>query len=288
MLKLPNLWSLAEMIELFASRFGRAYHSYHAMMESLIVLEKEHRVKPINDRVLTSGRKSFVAETALRPMIVELEHLQFPIELCNKAKILYGRLADAERRTWTAEGLLDALTGLNGDIHRELAKHKFFKVRLNGEQYLENEYLFGSDVFEKFKTARKDIKQAGTSFSLELYTASVFHLMRVAEHGLRTLAKRLHVTVSDHHNPIPLEYADWNKVITGIKNKIDDARKQSGTKRNARLDYYSDGLERCSAMKELYRNPVSHARRTYTEGGASDAMERVRNFMQFLARPVPR
>jgi hypothetical protein len=277
------------MIEIFASRFGRAYHLYHGTMESLLVLEKEHRGKSVNDRVLSSGRKSFIAETALRPMIVELDHLQFPVDLCNKAKRIYGRLANAESRTWTAESLMDVLTDLNGDIHRELEKYKFFKVRLGGEQYLESEYLFGSEVFEKFKTARKDIKHAGTCFALELFTASVFHLMRIAEHGLRTLARRLRVTVADNHKPIPLEYADWNKVITGIDNKIKDVRKnQSGTKRDAGLNYYSDALERRSAMKELYRNPVSHARRTYTAGSASDAMERVRNFMQFLTRPIPR
>src|SRR4051794_4184878 len=108
-----RIWSLLDMIELFATRFGRAYHMYHGTMESLLVLQKEHRIKPMSDRVLTSGRKSFIAETALRPMIVELDHLQLSIHLCNKAKRVYARLADAESRTWTAESLMDVLTDLN-------------------------------------------------------------------------------------------------------------------------------------------------------------------------------
>ncbi len=124
---------------------------------------------------------------------------------------------------------------------------------------------------------------------MELYSATVFRMMRVSEHGLRVIARRLKVTVSDNGKRIPIEYADWNKVITAIDNKIRYARRSmSGAKKEARLNYYSDGLERCSAMKDLFRNPVSHTRTRYTHGGALDVIERVRHFMQFLARPVPR
>ncbi len=113
--------------------------------------------------------------------------------------------------------------------------------------------------------------------------------MRVAEHGLRVIAMRLRVTVSSSGQRIPIQYADWNKVITAIENKLKGARQNvAGTKKEARLNYYSDALERCSAMKDLFRNPNSHTRTKYTYGGALDVMERVRNFAQFLSRAIPR
>lgn len=114
--------------------------------------------------------------------------------------------------------------------------------------------------------------------------------MRVAEHGFRIIAKRFSVSIFSHGKRIPLEHSTWNDVLTAIRNQIDKARHKqpANAKREARLDYYADALDRCSAMKELYRNPVSHTRAPYSKGQALDAMERVEKFMQFLARPRPR
>src|SRR5258708_36021034 len=114
------------MIEHFALRFARVYHNFCAQMELLLRLSRENSGKALNERVLTDGTKYFIADLALQGMIVELDHLEFPIELRNKMKQLYCRLLDKKTdRTWTAESLLDALTDLNGDISRELEKPKY-------------------------------------------------------------------------------------------------------------------------------------------------------------------
>jgi hypothetical protein len=277
------------MIEHFALRFGGAYHHFRAQMEILLHLEKEDRGKPLNDSILSEGRKEFIANIALRGMIVELEHMEFPTELSNKAKRLLGRLVGKDGRTWTAASLLDALTDLNGDISRELDKHKYFQVRVGGEQYVDNENLFGGEVSEKFTGAKVEIKDAGNCFATELYTATVYHLMRVAEHGLRQIARRLKVTLTDKNKPVPIEYGDWQTVIEAIKNKISTARKlPRGPKKDSQLTYYSDLADRCEYLKDLYRNPAAHTRKRYNEGEALGVMERVRGFMQALARTIPK
>jgi len=277
------------MLEHFALRWAKAHHSLVSNIEWLLRVDKEDRNKPLNERVISHKKMEMIAHHALQLMLVELERMKFPPDLQVKARRLWTRFSEEGHRAWTAERVLDALTDLNGEIQRELEKHRFAHLGSGIDGYFENDYLFGSDVHDKFRTARKDIKDAGNCFAMELYTASVFHLMRVAEHGLRVIAKRTRVTIKDHGVNIPLQFGDWNKVITAIKTKIDTSRNApANAKREARLNYYSDALDRSLAMKELFRNPVSHTRTTYGKGKALDAMERVQKFMEFLARPIPR
>ena len=75
----------------------------------------------------------------------------------------------------------------------ELAYRKFAFIKPSLSAYFEQEQLFGKDVHEKIPKARQDIKESGNCLAAELHTAAVFHLMRVAEHGLRKLARRLRV-----------------------------------------------------------------------------------------------
>lgn len=185
--------------------------------------------------------------------------------------------------------MLDAVRGFRGDVDAELNKHRFALLNAPNDKYFEQEKLFGEAVFDRLESARKEIMDAGNAFACELYTACVFHLTRTTELGLRTIARRLHVKIVDKGRNIPLEYGEWNKVIEAVQSKINATRQMANNSRKqARLNYYSDGLERCSAMKDLFRNEVSHTRKRYNHGEALGAMARVRDFMQFLARPVPR
>jgi hypothetical protein len=109
--------------------------------------------------------------------------------------------------------------------------------------------------------------------------------MRVSEHGLRRLARRLHVTLTDKGNLHPLEYADWDKLLTAIRNKIIEARKLSkGPRKEKQLQSWSEAGDHCEYMKDIWRNSVSHTRQPYKNSEALGACERVRDFMSFLVR----
>jgi hypothetical protein len=275
------------MIEHFAIQFGGAYSNLLSLIAEAHRLDRENHVKPVQEQVLSKDRLRFLAGNFFSPIVGELGRMRIDALLPKGLRLQAQIVSDIN--TWTADRLLDAVKEFRRDLDIELNKHKFALLLSPNDQYFEQEKLFGVTVYDKLGSARQDIKDAGNCFAGELYSASVFHLMRVAEHGLRIVARRLRVTVKDNGTRIPIQYADWNKVITAIDNKIKEARKiTAGAKKEARLNYYSDALERCSAMKDLFRNPVSHTRTKYTYGGTLDVMERVRNFMQFLARPVPR
>lgn len=180
--------------------------------------------------------------------------------------------------------ILGHLETIRNMVGKELESKKFLYIPEANDAFLEKDQLFGADVYDAFPDARVDLTSAGTAFAMELHTACVFQLMRVAEHGLRSLAKKLHVRLSDKAKFLPLDYADWNAVITGIRGKITDARKlPKGPKKQRKLELYSDAADHCDFMKDIWRNTVSHARNPYSQSEALAAMDRVKAFMQFLS-----
>jgi hypothetical protein len=161
----------------------------------------------------------------------------------------------------------------------------FFFIPKDQRGYFQTMDTFGPDFRKRFPSAATDAEESGKCLALDRPTACVFHLMRVAEHGLRRLARKLRVQLTHRGLRHPIEFADWEKVIIGCNNRIAAARTLPlGKKRQAQLDMYSDAADHCTYMKDIWRNNVSHARKPYSPTEAKGSMERVGGFMTFLAR----
>lgn len=131
-------------------------------------------------------------------------------------------------------------------VRTELESRKFPHIPESQDQYFHKDHRFAGEVYDTFPDARPDIAAAGTAFAMELYTACVFHLMRVAEYGLRELARRLRVRISHKSSLTPLEYADWGTVVSGAKAKITAAGQfPHGPKGQRQLEMYSDAVDHC-------------------------------------------
>lgn len=85
MLKLPRLWSLADMIEHFAITFGIAYSNLLSLILQAHQLDKENHVKPAQDRFLSKDRLRFLAGEYFRPIVGELERMRMD-DLAHKGK----------------------------------------------------------------------------------------------------------------------------------------------------------------------------------------------------------
>ena len=182
------------------------------------------------------------------------------------------------------DGLSALANDLRDDIQSALAKRWFLYIQESRAQFVDNPELFGGAVIQAIPAAKTDIEESGNCLAAENHTAAVFHLMRVAEHGLRRLARRLRVKLTHSGTTHPIEFADWDKVITAAKNEIAKVAKLSpGPKKQAKLELYSDAADHCTFMKDIWRNNVSHARKPYGSTEAMLVMERVRAFMIFLA-----
>jgi hypothetical protein len=177
------------------------------------------------------------------------------------------------------------LDSIIGGIQNNLCKRTFMYVPVDQAPYWNNQELFGEDFVIGFpRVAISELVETGNCFASGRNTACVFHCMRVAEYGLRILARKVGATISNKGKTCPLEYGDWDTVITAIRNKIAETRKlPRGAKKEAALQFYSTAADQCEYMKDIWRNEISHARRRYSKSEALGVMNRVRDFVQPLA-----
>jgi hypothetical protein len=163
----------------------------------------------------------------------------------------------------------------------ELGKQRFAFISPDRHRFFQQDDLFQLGSPPPFPAIAQDIKDAGNCLAADLSTAAVFHLMRVAEWGLRSLAKKAGVRVKK----TPLDWAEWRTLIDGIRVKkvVPIAGKRRGPKKDADLEFYRGLLGEFEAFKDVYRNQVMHSRRTYDHREAESAMLHVGEFLRRLA-----
>lgn len=172
-------------------------------------------------------------------------------------------------------------------IMTELSAVTFASVPVEKRQFFCQANPFGDDVALAFQDAAEDIRDAGNALALGLDTAAVFHLMRVAETGLRTLASHCRVKIKK----TPLEWADWVTLIEGIRSKkvTPLIQKKRGPKKESEMEFYRGSLGEFEAFKDAFRNKVMHSRVRYDEYQAASIYVHVKAFMNRLAaRLVPK
>lgn len=144
---------------------------------------------------------------------------------------------------------------------------------------------FDSDwhsICDKFPSVKADALAGVDCWAMGQNTASVFHLMRVAERGLRILAKERRIRTVRRNRP--LEWADWQDIIAALeKEAVSFANKSPSKSRNAALEFYRGSLASFQGFKDAYRNNVMHTRAFYTDSEANVAREHVFHFMNRLA-----
>jgi len=139
-------------------------------------------------------------------------------------------------------------------------------------------------IFDAFPSSRTEVEEGLDCYALGHPTAAVFHMMRVAELGMRALARERQVTFPKH----PLEWADWQNILdqTEAKAKAATNSMSRGPPKDAALAFYNGAIAHLHALKDMYRNSVMHMRRTYDDLDAQRAIGQVRDFMTGLSRKI--
>jgi hypothetical protein len=238
-----------------------------------------------NERLPQYGELGvFTLSHGVRNVVEKLDALGAPHTLA-LAKDLIRRFESASGQ-WNAVAAAEALQMFHKAFLRECRMHIWLRMDGRYIPFIEPS-PWGADVERAFPEAAIDIRSAGIALGVDLPTAAVFHAMRVTEYGLRWLARRLRVRLTDKGRRQPLEYADWQKVITECQNQLKATRQlPKAQKRQERLAKYSRAADHCDYMKDIWRNDVSHTRRVYSAPEAEAVVQRVREFMQFLAPAV--
>jgi hypothetical protein len=203
---------------------------------------------------------------------------------------LVKAISDVEKKLSDKTGdmresvLLTQVRMIHDGINDNLAKRHFMILSEEESSFYVNPDLFGNSFKEKYPMqAMKDAFDAGNCYAASLYTACVFHCMRVAEYGLRKLARNAFLKVKltqKKGKPHPIEYADWQKVIEGIRSKIVKIRQRPvGPKRDQDIRFLSTAADHCEYMKDIWRNELSHTRRWYKKEEALSVISRVKEFV---------
>jgi hypothetical protein len=138
-------------------------------------------------------------------------------------------------------------------------------------------------IIIKFPSIQIDALSALKCYMLDESTSCVFHLMRVAESGLRALARERRISIPKK----PLEWATWQAILVGIKKSVDAmANWRAGPAKEAALEFYRGAQGEFESFKDTYRNNVMHSRQSYDEHRAASVLLQVRDFMERLASKI--
>jgi hypothetical protein len=141
-----------------------------------------------------------------------------------------------------------------------------------------------SVIVAAFPAVKAEAECALDLYALNHNTASVFHSMRVAEHGLRALAKERKISLAKNR---PVEWANWQDIIKALG---DEAKiilnKPAGAAKDRALDFYSGAIADLNGFKDEYRNLVMHVRKVYNDLQALRAYQRVRDFMERISAKI--
>ncbi len=274
-----KLWNALEMIEFYPLKFWNLV--YLVMGPRLLARDHHEPVAVSSDN---PELDSAIWVTFLREGEEMMRVLSLPISAEMVSRIIF-KVENKHHPGYEYPDnvYLTELENLQEILRSELLYRRFAYISPAVAEFFEQEKLFGQEVYDAFPEARVDIKDAGNCVAADLNTAAMFHLMRVAEFGLRRLAKRLKVALTHKGKPHPIEYADWKKVIDACKAKIANAQAASpGPKKQELLEQYADVADHCAFLKDIWRNNVSHTRKPYKRQDALAALERVRGFTQSL------
>ena len=136
-----------------------------------------------------------------------------------------------------------------------------------------------------FPEVRTESYSSVDCYALGHSTASVFHSMRVAECGLRALAKERRITLPKNK---AIEWATWQEIIKALDIEIKriGETEKAGNAKDAALAFYSGARADLNGFKDEFRNLVMHVRGQYDEFQARRALTQVHDFMARLAEKV--
>lgn len=268
-----NLWELMQKLRLedvvdlshLLTRFERLASSENGLDQEVI-----DKTKALIDRLMNP----FYLEIGFEESVASIQRLK---EALSSSNPLPSELK------WKARNVFDI-------IKSEAEKRLIFLVPNNLKQFYNNDELLGKAVKNGYPSAIPDIKSAGNCIAFGNDTASVFHLMRVVELGLRAFSK--HLGVKDvkisgkpgNEKYVPLAFSDWEKIIQAGQNKIDKINgSKRGPKRQKAQEFYLPLMMDFRAIKDAWRNHCMHTRAYYNSEDAMMIFSHVKRIMETLA-----
>lgn len=276
-----RLWSLCDMVQVYPASWIAAF----------INVEKQRWVfaNLLGKKIVPNEVDKELAEfrDVLQSLIDKSGDVPLSLSMHSQIRRLSARAQETGNDIYSTT-FLDTLIADADNFMRnltmELHSYLYFAVSAEWrELYEDPQAWFGIITVETFHGIERDVRDACQCFALRQWTACVFHSMCILEIGLRALAKKLRVKMSKK----PVEYAEWDEIITAIENAMAAKRLPQTAKlqpaQRRRNDWYSMMATNFRYFKMAWRNHVSHTRGDYDEEEANEVLTHVRSFMRALA-----
>lgn len=271
-----RLWSLWDMINFHLYQFWRLWVGLHWHLETIKKrsLGKEQYIIPEAER---KEIESFIEE--LYKFLSTL-YLGGSIRTIHHLKKLYGR-------EYSYNELIKLLERLPNDIEDDTKPQFFFHYQEDMALLLLNREKKWDAVLKAFESVKPEIEAGIDCYAIGHNTACIFHMMRIAEFGLRAIAKERGVK-SVGKKTTPIEWATWGQVISEIEKTITEIRntKPAGLKKDTALAFYTTIVSDLRALLHNYRDKTMHFREFYDSGEAESAIFRVHSLMATLASKI--
>ncbi|MEA3211343.1 MAG: hypothetical protein QOE70_4400 [Chthoniobacter sp.] len=216
------------------------------------------------------------ARTALREHLLrgQAECARVGLRLCaiHFAEII--EKLDQDLYTYESFGL--EAVYLSANIRRELSAHRFFYLPSEVTAMYDSPRLFGEEVGDRFPSAHDDITEAGNCLATSRTTAAVFHLMRIAEGGVRAIWKAL-------QTPPPTREDTWGSILDELER---EAARPAGDRHplwNEHFLFFEQIVADARMIKNVSRDATMHVAGTYNHQQAVQVYEAVRDFIQTVA-----
>lgn len=154
----------------------------------------------------------------------------------------------------------------------DLGRCQILMVPNNRAKLFTGRQLFGPRVYDAFPSAIMDIEEAGKCLALSRGTATVFHLMRVMEVGLKATASALFIPYAP----------SWESYLAQIKMKLDMDWKKKPRKWRKEEPFFRAVYAHLHAVKLAWRNPTMHIIQNYSPEMAEEIFNAVKGFMRHI------
>lgn len=163
---------------------------------------------------------------------------------------------------------------LRDRMHSELKVKLFLYIPSQEAGFYNQKEAFGPEVARKFGKSISDIEAAGDCLALGMYTASVFHLMRVVERGVQRFGKKLGIDLATEKN--------WQVILNGLNQPIGALPENTPSLKSKKSELAAAAAHLYN-VKLAWRNPVMHPKASYNPEEAVDIYRNVKTFMVHLA-----
>lgn len=164
----------------------------------------------------------------------------------NKANETFASLQSGK---CSPEILKPLLTELQSRMREELEAEWFKYIPRYKAQYIQPGRFDAPEIVAFGWDTQSEFVKAGDCFALGMNTATVFHLMRIIDAGLKSAAKPLGITYSSE---------SWQVVGRKINEKMQEKHQLKSEEWKEREPFYAELLTDIGAIGKAHRNPTLH------------------------------